>query len=252
MITQKDLALYLDAFLDCANYADYAPNGIQIEGKNKIERICTAVTAASASIDQAIAHQADALLVHHGYFWHGENPVIVGTKKMRISKLLAANITLFAYHLPLDCHLLLGNNAAMAKFFQFSWLKQHRIEKISNLLWQGLLIESMTAAAMGDYLENKLGRAPIYIAGSSKAIKNIAWCTGAAQDLIEQAHVLEADTYLSGEIAERTYYQALELGMHYFACGHHATERYGIKKLGEHLATKFSLKHFFIDSLNPV
>jgi dinuclear metal center YbgI/SA1388 family protein len=252
VITRSELTLYLNDFLNCARYNDYAPNGIQIEGKEQIKRICTAVTASEEIISQAVTWKADALLVHHGYFWRGEDPVISGMKRQRISKLLNHNINLFAYHLPLDCHVELGNNACLAKLLLLDSVEMHKVGSIENLLWSGTLINPIDGTLFTEFLEKKLGRKPLHISGNSHTIKTIAWCSGAAQDYIEEAHKLGVDAYLSGEISERTYYQAKELGIHYYSCGHHATERYGIQALGEYLSTYFELEHFFIDSNNPV
>lgn len=252
MIARNDLASYLHTLLACANFNDYAPNGVQIEGTDKITRICTAVTASAAVIEQAVELQADALLVHHGYFWRGEDAVITGIKRQRIAQLLNNNMTLFAYHLPLDCHPELGNNACLAKLFDFNSINMHQAGKTPNLLWSGSLGQGKTAKEFSVQLQEKLGREPLHVQGTDKPIQRIAWCSGAAQDFIEDAHALGVDAYLSGEISERTYYQAQELGIHYFACGHHATERYGIQALGKHLSEHFKLQHHFIDSPNPV
>lgn len=252
MIKRDELAAYLHEFLACAEFEDYAPNGLQVEGKSKIQKICTAVSASMDAVTQAVSMQADALLVHHGYFWKGESPVLTGMKRERIAKLIEANISLFAYHLPLDCHAKLGNNACLAQLFEVNSLKQHKVGKTRDLLWSGSLEKPMKANDFGLYLEQKLERKPLYIEGSDKTVQRLAWCSGAAQDFIEEAANLNVDAYLSGEISERTYYQAKELGLHYFACGHHATERYGIQALGSHLAAKFQLDCHFIDSSNPV
>jgi dinuclear metal center YbgI/SA1388 family protein len=252
MIARDQLATYLHELLDCANFDDYTPNGIQIDGREQILRICTAVTASLEVITQAISLQADALLVHHGYFWRGETAIIRGMKRERIAQLLSHNLTLFAYHLPLDCHKEFGNNACLARFFDLVAVKMHQAGKTANLLWSGFLPKSKTANELARLIEEKLGQKPLYIPGSDKPIQHLAWCSGAAQDFIEEAYALGVDAYLSGEISERTYYQAKELGIDYFACGHHATERYGIQALGNHLASKFKLVHVFIDSFNPV
>jgi dinuclear metal center YbgI/SA1388 family protein len=252
MITRHNLASYLHNLLACANFNDYAPNGVQVEGRDKITRICTAVTAAAVVIEQAVELQADALLVHHGYFWRGEDSVIIGIKRQRIAKLLTHNMTLFAYHLPLDCHPELGNNACLAKLLDFNSINKHQAGKTPNLLWSGSLAAGKTAKEFVAQLQAKLGREPVHIQGTDRMIRRLAWCSGAAQDFIEEAHALGVDAYLSGEISERTYYQAQELGIHYFSCGHHATERYGIQALGKHLAENFKLQHHFIDSPNPV
>ncbi|HBD7141767.1 TPA: Nif3-like dinuclear metal center hexameric protein [Legionella pneumophila] len=252
MITRDELSLFLLDFLNCSQYQDYAPNGIQVEGKDKIKRICTAVSASEDVISQAIEQQADALLVHHGYFWKGENPVISGMKRRRIAKLLGHNMNLFAYHLPLDCHPELGNNASLANLLLIESPEMHKVNNTANLLWSGKLSKAMNSKQFSSFLEHKLGRYPVHIAGNEKMIHSIAWCTGAAQDFIEEAYQLGVDAYLSGEVSERTFYQAMELGIQYFSCGHHATERFGIQSLGVYLANYFDLEHWFIDSPNPI
>jgi len=252
VITQSELSLYLHELLECIRYTDYAPNGLQVEGKNKIKRICSAVTASDEAISEAILWKADALLVHHGYFWRGEDPVITGMKRQRIAKLLSHNINMYAYHLPLDCHPELGNNACLAKLFLVDSVQMHKAGGTDNLLWSGKLFEAMSGKKFTEFLEKKLGQNPVHISGNDKPIRHIAWCSGAAQDFIEEANRLGVDAYLSGEVSERTYYQAKELGIHYYSCGHHATERYGINSLGNHLSTQFELEHLFIDSNNPI
>ena len=252
MITRSNLSIYLNDFLNCARYNDYAPNGIQIEGKEQIKRICTAVTASEEVITQAVAWQADALIVHHGYFWRGEDPVITGIKRQRISTLLSHDINLFAYHLPLDCHIELGNNACLAKLLLVDSVQMHKVGSTENLLWSGKLIKPVTSTLFTEFLAKVFGRTPLHIAGNNKTINSIAWCSGAAQDYIEDAYKLGVDAYLSGEVSERTYYQAKELGIHYYSCGHHATERYGVQSLGQYLSSYFEIEHLFIDSDNPV
>lgn len=252
MIQRDELAIYLHELLACDGFNDYAPNGMQIEGRPSIHKICTAVTASEAIIKKAAELQADALLVHHGYFWKGEEAVIVGMKRKRVAELIQHNINLYAYHLPLDCHAELGNNACLGKLFELHSIKMHPAAKTANLLWSGHFKKPMLAAAVSDLLNKKLERQPLHVSGSEKLIQHVAWCSGAAQDFIEEAHKLGVDAYFSGEISERTYYQAQELGIHYFACGHHASERYGIQALGRHLSERFGLQHQFIDSENPV
>ncbi len=252
MIKRTELSLFLNNLLSCNKFNDYAPNGIQIEGTDQIKRICTAVTASEDAITQAVDFQADALLVHHGYFWRGEDPVITGMKRQRIGKLLTNNINLFAYHLPLDCHPELGNNACLAKLLSLNTVQMHKAGNTENLLWSGALFQPMTGEQFSLFLEDILGRTPLHIAANSKPIQSVALCSGGAQDYIENAHLLGVDAYISGEVSERTYYQAKELGIHYFACGHHATERYGIQALGAYLSSHFGLPHQFIDSENPI
>lgn len=255
MIKRNEMTAYLQEFLACHLYQDYAPNGLQIEGADDIQSICTAVTASRDVIEQTAQLGAEALFVHHGYFWRGESPVISGMKRKRIGSLLSSDINLFAYHLPLDCHPTLGNNACIGSQLALKkdTIKGHTINNNANLLWSGAFSEGQSAEALMESLEQLFQKKPIHIGASqNKPIHRIAWCSGAAQDFIEEAHALGVDAYVSGEVSERTYYQAKEMGIHYFACGHHATERFGIRALGEHLAHKFSLKHHFIDSDNPV
>lgn len=252
MITRLALTNYLNNFLSCASFNDYAPNGLQVEGKSSIGRICTAVTASAEVIQIAADLQTDALLVHHGFFWRGEEPCVIGMKRTRIAALLQAEINLLAYHLPLDCHQQLGNNACLAKILDVQAVKKHPVGNTSDLLWSGEWLTPLSVAEFKEKISHSLQRSPLLIEGGTHLIKQIAWCSGAAQDFIEQAHQLGVDAYLSGEISERTYYQAKELKIHYFAAGHHATERLGIQALGEHLALEFNLQHQFIDSNNPV
>lgn len=252
MITRQALASYLELFLKSNQYSDYAPNGIQVEGKESIKRIATAVTASDEVISEAVSWQADALLVHHGYFWRGENPVITGMKRQRIAKILSHDMTLFAYHLPLDCHEELGNNACLAKLFSLQSVKTHTVSNTPGLLWSGLLSSPLSGDECAQLIAKQLGRAPLHLLGTDKRIHSIALCSGGAQDYIQDAAQLGVDAYLSGEVSERTYYQAKELGIHYYSCGHHATERYGIQALANHLASRFDLDHLFIDTNNPV
>ncbi|OGV27857.1 MAG: Nif3-like dinuclear metal center hexameric protein [Legionellales bacterium RIFCSPHIGHO2_12_FULL_37_14] len=245
------LANYLADFLAVSLYQDYAPNGLQIEGRSEIKKIVTAVSASLEVIQAAIKINADALLVHHGYFWQGEDKTILGIKKARIAALLKEDINLFAFHLPLDCHKELGNNAKLAKILQVSKPKSQTVNQIPNLLWSGSLPKPQSFSQFTNYLEKKFANNVLAVAGSASTIKTIAWCTGAAQNLLANAASLKVDAYISGEISERTYYEAREYNIHYFACGHHATERYGIRALGEHLAAKFALEHQYIEVNNP-
>lgn len=251
MIERDFLIEYLNTFLECDKFSDYAPNGLQIEGCSEIRKICTAVSAGEIALKKAIEMQADMLLVHHGYFWKGESQQILGVKKRKIALILQNNINLCAYHLPLDAHLQIGNNACLAKILQVKHVKTHTIRGIQDILWTGELTNSMLADEFALFLEKSIQK-PLYLSAGTNKIQKIAWCSGGAQDFIEDAFKFKIDAYISGEVSERTFYQAKELNIHYFACGHHATERYGIKALGEHLATKFGLKHEFIDINNPV
>ena len=252
MIARDELTAYCHTLLACDNFSDYAPNGLQVEGRLTIKRICTAVTASQSIISRAAALNADALLVHHGYFWRGEDAVITGVKRRRVGQLINTDINLYAYHLPLDCHPELGNNACLGQLLGVNEIQKHRAGNTENLLWSGTLPKALTANELSAYIGHQLKREPLCVSGTEKPILRLAWCSGGAQDFIEVAHRLGVDAYLSGEISERTFYQAKELAMHYFSCGHHATERYGIQALGQHLADRFGLQHQFIDSDNPV
>lgn len=252
MITRSALADFLNDYLDCAAYRDYAPNGLQIEGRATIQRICTAVTASQEVIERAIDWRADALIVHHGYFWRGEDAVITGMRRARIAAIVKHDLNLFAYHLPLDGHPVLGNNACIAERLQIQDKAMHPVANIPNLLWTGNLPKPLSSKQFSQHMTTIFQQTPQHIAGSDKKIQSIAFCSGAAQDYIVDAHQLGVDAYMSGEISERTYYQAKELGLHYFACGHHATERFGVQALGAYLHAQFDLTCHFLDTQNPV
>jgi dinuclear metal center YbgI/SA1388 family protein len=252
MMERSALLDYIKTYLHVDMFKDYAPNGLQVEGRANIRRIRTAVTASEAVIEQACLDDADALLVHHGYFWRGEAPEVCGMKRRRLGRLLQHDLNLLAYHLPIDCHPELGNNACMARRLGLVDIKMHMASNTPDLLWTGNLPKPLTASALTTELARLYQRVPQCVSGTEKSIQHVAFCTGAAQDFIEHAAALGVDAYLSGEISERTYYQAHELGLHYFACGHHATERDGVRALGEHLAHRFGLEHAFIDSDNPI
>lgn len=251
-VDRQVLLAYLEACLNASSFSDDAPNGLQVEGKPTVSRLCTAVTASLEVIEQAKAFSADALLVHHGYFWKHETKVLLGMKKQRIAALLNADINLFAYHLPLDCHLLVGNNAQLAKRFQAQEVNTHEIRKTPHLLWSGILPEARSFKAFQLFLNQSFGRTVQTVqAEEVSTIRRIAWCSGAAQDLIEDAAHLGVDAYISGEVSERTYYLAKELGVHYFACGHHATECDAVQVLGHQIADQFGIKHLYINVENP-
>lgn len=251
-ISLTDMLGALDALLKPTEYRDYCPNGLQIEGRSQINKIVTGVTASQALIEAAIEQEADAILVHHGYFWTGENPAIKGIKKARIKKLLEHDISLFAYHLPLDAHAAVGNNAQLGMKLGFETEGQLDPKHKSKVGVWGNLKDACSGDELGSRIEKILGRTPFHIAGEAKIIKTIGWCTGSAQSYIELAHANDVDAYLTGEVSEQTVHFARETGMHFFAAGHHATERYGVQALGAHLASKFDVEHQFIDIDNPV
>lgn len=245
------LETYLNKLLNIGKFRDYAPNGLQVEGRAEVTRIVTGVTASQALLDAAVEYGADAVLVHHGYFWKGEAPVIRGMKKQRIATLIQHDISLLGYHLPLDAHPELGNNAQLAMLLGIrneGVMDERELQSVGNI---GSVSEPVSLADFGQQVATALAREPLLIAGGDHPVKRIAWCTGGAQGYIQQAFELGADTYLSGEISEHTVHFARENGIHYIAAGHHATERYGIKALGNHLAEQFGLEHRFIDINNP-
>ncbi|UUM29906.1 Nif3-like dinuclear metal center hexameric protein [Vibrio japonicus] len=232
---------------------DYAPNGLQVEGKSEIKRIVTGVTASQALINKAVELNADALLVHHGYFWKGEPEPIRGMKGNRIRTLIKNDINLFGYHLPLDIHPELGNNAELARLLEIDvegGLEGHP----QSVAMFGRLKEPLSGEEFAKKINQVLNREPLHIApeANDKMIETVGWCTGGGQDFIELAVANGLDAFLSGEISERTTYTAREMDIHYFAAGHHATERYGVKALGEWLAKEHGLDVEFIDIDNPV
>jgi len=253
MIQRDELLRYLAEILNVQAFADYAPNGLQVEGRAEIKKIMTGVTACQALVDAAVRHGADALLVHHGYFWKGEEACIVGMKKQRLGALLAADINLLAYHLPLDAHPELGNNTQLAKLLGLQIEGTFGSESSGPAIGQyGRLVSAVSAEAFGELLACKLGREALHIAGATSDIHTVAWCTGAAQSYLEQAAALGVDAFVTGEISEQTVHVARELGLHFFSAGHHATERGGVQALGTHLAARFGLEVEFVDIDNPV
>ena len=250
-VSLNTLISWCDQTLNTAAFKDYAPNGLQVAGKQTVHKIVTGVTANLALIDAAIAAQADAILVHHGYFWKGEDPCLTGMKGTRVARLYQHNLSLIAYHLPLDAHTTLGNNIAFAELMGFSTtggLDPSERYPIGNI---GECVP-MSAADLLALLTEKLGRAPRHLSGGPDVIRKIGWCTGGAQDMIHQAAAMGCDAYLSGEVSERTFSEAAELGIHYFECGHHATERGGVMRLGAAVAAQFGIAVEFIDIENPV
>lgn len=244
-----ELESYLADLLQVARFRDYCPNGLQVEGRADVRRLVTGVTASSALIDAAVDRGADALLVHHGYFWRGEDPRVVGVKRGRLERLLRNGINLFAFHLPLDAHPELGNNARLAACLGLATTGRFGDQELGSL---GTLPEPSTLAAFAGRVEERLGREPLVVGDPVRTVQRVAWCTGAAQDLLLEAARLGADVYLTGEVSERTVLEARESGIAFVAAGHHATERFGVQALGEHLAARFGLEHAFIDVPNPV
>ncbi len=249
-----DLNNYLNQLLKPEQFTDYCPNGLQVEGRAEIQHIVTGVTASYDLLEAALAVKADAILVHHGYFWRGESAAIVGLKKRRIQFLLKHDLSLIAYHLPLDAHAEFGNNVMLAKQLGLSatgWAGQKNKNE-SNMLLLAELSQPLSLKEFAQTIANKLNRTPQVIGDLTQVVQKVALCTGAAQGYIEQAVDAGVDVYISGEISEPTVHIARETGVSYIAAGHHATERYGVQALGAHLAEKFGLTHTFIDCDNPV
>ena len=262
-ISIQDLTQFCDDYLSAGSFKDYAPNGLQVDGERPVQRIVTGVTACEALIDAAIAAHADTIMVHHGYFWKGESATITGMKGRRIRKLMQHGISMIGYHLPLDAHPVVGNNAKLAEVLNMTITgalypnESHPVGNIATCTPQ-------TADSLSAQITKALGRTPLHISAhyhhadsttnkktDEKLIERVGICTGGAQDMIEQAAIMNCDAFISGEISERTTHIARELGIDYFACGHHATERGGIQALGEVIAQQFDLPVTFIDIDNP-
>jgi len=244
---------YCNDLLQINEFKDYCPNGLQVEGHMQVNRIICGVTACQDLIDAAIAKQADAILVHHGYFWKNEEVTITGIKRKRIQRLLENGLSLLAYHLPLDAHEEFGNNIVLAQQLNINVQGCVQQGPAKGLLWRGELAEALTASELASHIEKQLKRKPLHLADTSgKAIKTIGWCSGGAQHYIEEAAALGLDAFISGEVSEQTFHLAKELDIHYFAAGHHATESYGVQALAGHLADKFGIEIEFVDIANPV
>ena len=251
MIDRTTLLTHLDALLLPERFKDYGPNGLQVEGRMPVRRLVTGVTASLALIDAAIAAKADAILVHHGLFWRGQDGRVTGWMRQRLGQLLAHDISLFAYHLPLDAHPELGNNAQLGQRLGFTTDSQFGDQQLGCLGHSAQPFAN--AQALGDHVEAVLGRAVVVVPGadSAKPLRNIAWCTGGAQSYFEAAIAAGADAFITGEISEPQAHYARECGVAYLACGHHASERYGVQAVGAHVAAQLGLEHQFIDIDNP-
>ncbi|PKO44527.1 MAG: Nif3-like dinuclear metal center hexameric protein [Betaproteobacteria bacterium HGW-Betaproteobacteria-22] len=249
MVKINELTHYTQQLMQVTRFKDYCPNGLQVEGKSEIKKIVTGVTASMALLEAAKKANADLILVHHGYFWRNESPVISGIKRKRIAFLLKHNLNLLAYHLPLDAHPELGNNV---QFGRVLGLEAASYLGDDNLVAYAELESAVSLSEFGSYLAGKLGRIPMVIGPAGKLIKKVAWCTGAAQGYMELAIASGVDVFVSGEVSEQTTHQAMESDVAYISAGHHVTERYGVQALGVHLAQRFDLAHEFIDIYNPV
>lgn len=249
MVHRIQLETCLHSLLEVPRFRDYGPNGLQVEGKPEVGRLVSGVTASLALIDAAIEARADALLVHHGLFWRGQDGRVVGWMKARLARLLAHDINLYAYHLPLDAHPTLGNNAQLA--LRMGWQVDGRFGEQDLGFIGGLGADMADVGALGAALGERLDRPPVVVPGDGRPLRRIAWCSGGAQGHFEAAVAAGADVYVTGEISEPQAHLARETGVAFFACGHHATERGGAAALGTHLAETFGLEHQFIDLPNP-
>lgn len=251
-VALTELLQYLDKTLQPSQFHDFCPNGLQVEGRARVSRLVTGVTASQRLLDAAIEQNADAILVHHGYFWKGEPQPVVGMKRRRLAALLKADVSLLAYHLPLDAHPTLGNNARLGQLLEIDdacALQPDIANSVGNI---GNLHVPVRADDFAQRLRKLTGRTALHVGDSSGLIQRVAWCTGAAQSYIEAAVEAGADAFVTGEVSEQTVHVAREEGIHFFAAGHHATERYGVQALGEDLAGKFKIEHQYIDIENPV
>jgi dinuclear metal center YbgI/SA1388 family protein len=244
-----ELRDYNASLLQTGMFKDYCPNGLQVEGRAELRRVATGVTASQQVLDDAIEWGADAILVHHGYFWRNEDATIVGIRKKRIAQLLRNDVSLLAYHLPLDAHAELGNNAQLGKLLG---LVEHGRFGEQNIAWLGALQQPQSLAQFALQIEHALLRKPQVIGDGVKRISTVAWCSGGAQGYFEAAIAQGVDAYITGEISEQNFHLSNETGVAFIAAGHHATERFGIQALGEHLANRFGLEHRFFDQVNPV
>jgi dinuclear metal center YbgI/SA1388 family protein len=244
-----ELRDYIESELAVSRFRDYCPNGVQVEGRAEVRRIATGVTASQAVLEAATAWGADAILVHHGYFWRSEDAAITGIKKRRIAHLLKHDVSLLAYHLPLDAHPELGNNAQLGD--QLGFIVQGSFGE-QDIAMHGVLEQPQTLQQLTKLVEHTLQRAPQVIGHANPNIVRVAWCSGGGQGYFEQAVALGVDAFLTGEISEQNVHVAQETGVAFIAAGHHATERHGVQALGGHLAARFGLEHRFFDQDNPV
>jgi dinuclear metal center YbgI/SA1388 family protein len=249
MVKLNELLHYTQLVMQVDTFKDYCPNGLQVEGKPEIKKIVTGVTACMALLEAAKQAEADLILVHHGYFWRNEDARVVGIKRNRLAFFLKHDLSLVAYHLPLDVHSEFGNNVQLGRVLG---IQPIGFAGETNLVAYGALTQPIKLQLFADQLEATLQRKPIFIGNPQKLVQQVAWCTGAAQSYMNVAMELGVDVFISGEISEQTTHQSLESGVSYISAGHHVTERYGVQAFGEHLAEKFNLQHEFIDIANPV
>ncbi len=243
------LVTELANFLQVGKFQDYCPNGLQVEGRPQVRRIVSGVTASQALIEAAINADADAILVHHGYFWRGEAAEVTGLKRNRLKRLLTHDLSLLAYHLPLDAHAEVGNNVQLGHVFEWP-ITRYLDDK--NMLPMAELSQAMTLAQLGERVSASLGRQAQLLGDPQKQVRTVAWCTGAAQSYIQQAVNAGVDVFISGEVSEQTWHTVCETETAYISAGHHATERYGVQALGQWIAEKYGIEHIYVELDNPV
>ena len=250
MTDRQQLLSALDTTLQSERFKDYGPNGLQVEGRRPVRKLVSGVTASLALIEAAVAQDADAILVHHGLFWRGHDGCVTGWMRQRLALLLAHDIHLFAYHLPLDAHEEWGNNAQLGQ--RLGLVGQTRFGE-QQLGWLGEPAQGSfsDAAALAAHVQSVLGRAVVLVAGKPGPVRRVAWCTGGAQGYFEAAIAAGADAFITGEISEPQAHYARECGVAYIACGHHASERYGVQAVAHQVALQLGLAHTFIDIDNP-
>ena len=248
MAARKEIESYLATLLAVERFKDYGPNGLQVEGRAEVTRLVSGVTASRALIDAAIEAKADAILVHHGLFWRGQDGRLTGWLAERVKRLMAQGINLFAYHLPLDAHVEFGNNAQLG--LKLGLVADARFGE-QDLGFAGLAVQERSLGALAQRVQAALARAPLVLPGDGRALTRIGWCTGGAQGYFEAAIAAGVDAFITGEVSEPQAHLARETGVAFLACGHHATERFGAPAVAAHVAERFGIEHQFIEIENP-
>jgi dinuclear metal center YbgI/SA1388 family protein len=255
-VLTDELVQWLDMTLHAHAFQDYCPNGLQVQGTPTIRHIIAGVTASQALLDVAIERGADAVLVHHGWFWKNESPRIIGAKHNRLSTALKHDLNVIAYHLPLDAHPTLGNNATLGQVLDIEPLRNTDGQPLTygreNLIWMGTMAQTLTLESLAIHIEDRLRRQPLVVGNLQHACRRIAWCTGGAQGMMQAAIDAGADVYITGEASEPNFHLARESGIGFIAAGHHATERYGVQALGDAINRQFDIRVEFVDIDNPI
>lgn len=242
-----ELEKIISNVLNTKNIQDYAPNGLQVAGCRLIKSVITGVTASQELLKSAIQKKAEAVIVHHGYFWKNEPLVIKGIKKNRLKMILENDINLYSWHLPLDIHPKLGNNAQLGNLLGIKI-----VGNITPLLLWGKFPESISGTQLENLIHKKLNRKPFWYGETGpNHISNIAWCTGAGQSLIDKAAEFGVDAFITGDVSEPTIHSAKEQKIHFYAAGHHATECGGILSITKWLKENTHLSVSFTNISNP-